>query len=163
VIRVSNKLFPTAQTYSRAIGAAIGGGFGILVVAAGLLLAEGSAQGTTLILGMAVLVVATPLGWLFASRAMRPGMRSALSTAAGITAIAVPLGALVIASLMAVGGGSLSPGEVVVAAVALAFVGLLLLGLPLAGLTFVVAGIWVLALRAVVGTWQTRFGPGTPQ
>ena len=69
----------------------------------------------------------------------------------------MPLGALAIGSLMAVGGGSLSPGEVVVAASALAFVGLLLFGLPLAGLTFVVASVWVGVVRLIVGGWRRRF------
>jgi hypothetical protein len=137
----------------RPVGALVGAGLGLLVIVAGGLLPDG----TTLVLGVAVLVVAVPLGWLFARRATRPGIRSALTAAAGITAIAVPLGALAIGSLMAVGGGSLSPGEIVGAAVVLAFLGLLFFGLPLAGLTFVTASVWVGVVRLIVGGWRRRF------
>lgn len=158
MILVSNKFSSEARPDVRSVGALVGACIGLLVMAAGILLADGSARATTLVVGVAVLVVAMPLGWLFAHRATQPGLRSALATAAGITVIAVPLGALAIGTLTAVGADGLSWGEVVVSGVAMGFVGLLFLGLPLAGLTFVVASVWVGVLRLIVGGWRGGCG-----
>lgn len=150
VILVSNEFIVHARLDVRRVGAILGGAFGLIVSGVGLAFADGAARATTLMLGGMVLVLGALLGWVFSRGALRPGFRSAISAAAGITVLAVPLGALALGLLMSVGSDSLTPAEVVAASFGLAFVGLLFFGLPLAGLTFIVANVWVGALRLVV-------------
>ena len=149
---MSSTLSASRPVDARRIGALVGAAFGFFVIAVGYVLQDASGRATTMALGFVVLVLAVPLGWIFARKAMQPGLRSALSAAAGVTALAVPLGALLIGMLLVVNGqGRLEAGEAVLAGLVLAFVGLLFFGLPLAGLTFVTASIWVAVLRLLVG------------
>ena len=134
----------------RLLGALVGGAFGFVLIGVGLLVASpGEATEAAVGVGLVVVILGGLLGALFAPNAVRPGLRAALATSAGVTAVAVPLGAVGLAALQ-FGGRASSLGEAVAATFAIAFVGLLLLGLPMAGLTFVVVNLWVALLRLVV-------------
>lgn len=133
------------------LGATTGGALGLaLVLAAAVLLAPTGGEAASLvILAVATLLLAVPLGWLFAPRALAPGMLNALGAAAGITAVAVPLGAVVVGLGMVAGrAGDLAPGEMLGGLLFVVVGGLFLFGLPLACATFVVAGVWVVLVRA---------------
>jgi len=155
VILVSNTLLPRSLMGVRPLGAVVGASFGLVAAALGAVFTSGSGATSTVVLGGAVLVLATPLGWVFARRAVQPGVWSAFTAAIGITAVAVPLGAIGIGALMALGADNLTASEAFGGVLFVTIVGLLLFGLPLAGLTFVVASLWVGVLRLVVG-WRGR-------
>lgn len=137
----------------------MGGGMGLVLalVSIAVLLPTDGAAGVLVVLATVALVLAVPLGWQFAPRALRPGTRNALAAAAGVTALAVPLGAVLIGLAMVAGSfgsGGWSDGSLL-GVVGTAFGGLLfvvvaglfLFGLPLACAAFVVAGVWVVLLR----------------
>ncbi len=141
------------------LGALIGIGFGLLFLAVGFAVASSNdARGAVLGMGMAVLVLGGILGFALATRAVQPGQRSALAVSAYVTALAVPLGAICVAAFQF--GGRHAPTflEWVAGIGAVAFVGLLFLGLPMAALVFVVANLWVIALRAVVRLARSNVG-----
>jgi hypothetical protein len=151
----------------RALGALIGGGFGVLLL--GLAAANTTWYGgpTQYAYGVLVLVLGGSLGWLFAPRAARPGTLNVAGTAGLITALAVPIGALLFTLLLLLGaiadsgvGGFARFGvlEVVGGVVGIGLFGLVLYGLPMAGLTFVVASIWVFLVRFAAA----RLGGGRP-
>ena len=134
----------------RLVGAAIGCAFGLAFIGLGLIVASpGPATEAAFQVGLIVLVLGGLLGATFALGAVHPGPRSALTTSAGVTALAVPLGALSVATLQFGGQRELSL-EAVAGTIAIALVGLVLVGLPMAGLTFVVANLWVRLLRVAV-------------
>jgi hypothetical protein len=136
---------------TRVLGALVGVGFGTVFVALGLAVAT-SDDGRAAVVGVGTTVLALGglLGFAFGPRAAQPGERSALSTSARVTALAVPLGAIFAAALEF--GREPAPSwlEWTAGIGAIALVGLLLLGLPVAGLVFVVANLWVIALRIVL-------------
>lgn len=151
----------------RALGALIGGGFGVLLL--GLIAANATWYGgaTQYAFGVLVLVLGGSFGWLYAPRAARSGTLNAAGTAGRITGFAVPVGALVFSLLLLLGriadsgvGGFAQFGvpEVVGGVLGIALVGLVLFGLPMAGLTFVAASIWVFLVRFAVA----RLGGGQP-
>jgi hypothetical protein len=99
------------------------------------------------------------LGFAFGPRAVHPGYRSALGTSARVTALAVPLGAIFVAALEFGRQPAPSWMEWAAGIGAIALVGLLFLGLPLAGLVFLVANLWLIALRVVVRLALGNPGP----
>lgn len=158
VIPVSNTLSPLVELSVRRLGATVGGGFGIVAIGSAVAFPSGTGPTSTVALAAEVLVLATVLGWVFAPRAVQPGVWSAFTASAGITALAVPLGAIGVGVLIAAGAPVHSLSDDVGGILALALVGLLLFGLPFAGLTFLVANLSVGVLRIVVG--RRRKGPG---
>jgi hypothetical protein len=129
----------------RALGAVVAAALGILlvVVASLMLVPTRGGAAPLVIIAVLSLLVAVPLGWLFAPRALTPGTRSALGAAAGITGVAVPIGALLIGLGTVVGRSDLTVGDTLAALLFVVIGGLVLSGLPLGCLTFVVAGVWL--------------------
>lgn len=156
MLSVSIRLVTRSPQALRALGALIGGGFGLMLL--GLTAANATWYGgvTQYAHGVLVLILGGSLGWVYAPRAARPGILSAAGTAGLITALAVPLGALLFAILLLLGrvadsdfGGfaQFSVAELVGGVVGWALFGLWILGLPLAGITFGVASVWVFLVR----------------
>jgi hypothetical protein len=144
---------------TRILGALVGVGFGTVFVGIGLAVASSDdARAAVKGVGTTLLALGGLLGFAFAPRAAQPGERSALSTSALLTAVAVPLGAIFIAALEFGAETSSSWLESAGGIGAIALVGLLFLGLPLAGLVFVVANLWVISLRAVLRLAIARSG-----
>lgn len=155
--RVHRIVIPVGNTLSvrrlddRAFGAFVAAALGILLVVAASLMLVPTRGGAAPLVLIAVLslLVAVPLGWLFAPRALAPGTRSALGAAAGITAVAVPIGALLIGLGMVVGRSDLTLGDTLAGLLFVVVAGLVLFGLPLGCLTFAVAGVWVGLVRVL--------------
>ena len=132
----------------RSFGGVLGAAFGLAVMAGGLLFASrGDATGAALGLGFTVLVLGAVVGALFGPSAAKPGIRSALLTSAGVTVLAVPLGAIGVAVSMFPVARITSSTDAIAATLAVAFVGIVFAGLPMAGLTYVVANVWVGLVR----------------
>ena len=125
------------------MGALVGAGLGLALTA----VAPSAGAPSFRSLAVAATLLSLPLGWLFARRALTPGLGNALAASAGITAIAVPVGALGVALAMALGGGG-APDVLGAVLFGVVF-GLLVLGLPMACLTFAVAGVWVVLVRVL--------------
>jgi hypothetical protein len=137
---------------TRVVGAVVGAVPGLLLLVASLVANDYSLR-ANLSLALPTLAVGAVLGWLFAPRAIASvTIRSALLTAGGITLIAVPIGAFMVAATMTVtalstgNGYALTPQEIIGGTVAIGLVGLVFLGIPLAGITFAIASFWVLLL-----------------
>lgn len=156
----------------RALGALIGGGFGVFLL--GLIAANATWYGgaTQYAPGVLVLVLGSSLGWLYAPRAARSGTLNAAGTAGLITALAVPLGALLFSLLLLLGGiadsgvsgfAKFGVAELVGGVVGLGLFGLWIWGLPLAGLTFVVASLWVFLVRFVAARLDGRQPGSAPE
>ena len=130
----------------RAVGALLGLIIGVAWIVAAVVNPEPSPDPMT---GLLVTVLAPPLGWAFAPMAASPGLGDAFLSAASITVIAVPLGALMVAAAMGSHSG-LGLGEDIAGTLVIAIIGLVILGLPIALVTFVVASIWVGLLRVAL-------------
>ena len=133
----------------RWLGAFFGALAGAAVTSLVALAQIGASTRSTLDIGLTAVVMAMPLGWLFARRAVRPGAWSAWRTALEMTVIAVALGAAVIGLPMVAHAQLLDASEAVLFLGLVVVFGLFLYGLPVGCLTFVAALMWVAALRLV--------------
>jgi hypothetical protein len=127
-----------------------------LALVPGILLALLSlTSGGTNVTGRGIALAAAPigaaLGWLFAPRATRPGWRTGIGAAAGFAAVAVMIGAFVVAALVAMNEPSADPNVAFRNFMTFTVFGLLLLGLPMFAFIFMIALSWVGALRLATG------------
>lgn len=141
----------------RLIGAAVGAAFGLMMIGAGVVFAGSpTARDTTVGIGAVTLALGAVLGWIFGPSAARDGLRSAASTAALVTAAAVPLGAVGVAVAMVLGATGIPTGDAIAGTLGIALAGLIFLGIPLAGLVFVAASVWVGLVRLALRTLDAR-------
>src|SRR5436190_23793378 len=101
---------------------------GVAFISLGLVLASpGKATEATVGFGLVVIILGGLLGALFAPGAIRPGLRSAIASSAGVTLVAVPLGALGVAAWMVAGRADGLPLDQGIAGTAgIALIGLLI-------------------------------------
>jgi hypothetical protein len=154
---------------SRATGALIGAAFGVLLLGLTAANAAWDRGPTQYSYGCVVLLLGGSLGWSYGPRAARTGLWNAVDAAVRITAIGVPLGAVLVALFwMPLEFLSADPsaymvdsgiGGAIAGVLGMALLGLVFLGLPMMGLTFVAASIWVFLVRFALA-W---LGVGRPR
>jgi hypothetical protein len=86
------------------------------------------------------------LGWTFAALAASPGWRNGLQAAAAITLVAVVLGSFLVVAL-SMDYSTTEPSAWIPTILEAGVLGLIFLGIPMMIATFVVATVWVGAVK----------------
>lgn len=91
--------------------------------------------------------IGAALGWCFAPATARAGLRPGMVVAARFAALAVVIGAFLVGAWATTTATSADANHAFTDSAFLGLVGLIVLGLPMWGLTFLIALVWVGALR----------------